>query len=576
MPAGTDDVRRSVEPRVDSCAPWPRSAPSRSAPSRDGLAAAVHRPAAGAPVRLRRGGRARDAAAAGERPSVEVREAPNVDDLLRYATEEAARLLSADGAILYLLDTATGRLRFTHDAGTHSIGPDHWIRNQELPVGVGLFGRSVAERRVVVTGDYDADRSFVHGEMPDRFVAEVGLRSLVVAPLVAGDAAFGALGTFSTQAEAFAAPQVGLVRALADHAALAIANARLIDELARSQEALARQADVERSLRELGTRISGAREPAAVVQGTIDEALRLLDGGGARIDIVDPEVRLLRGLYSAGDERIAPEEWPDDPDDTLDTGASGRAVVTGETVIVRDYLTDPLIVHGHGPDTYARSKGIRGVIATPLIGEQGPFGAITVWSTREDAFGETHARLLETIAGQASVALGRARLIEELNRSREALGRRAEEERALREIGSRLGTPGEDPGDVLLRIVHESARLVGAQRARLDLLEPLSGASLWAYPEGFPFTDKVETEPGDRRRPGRDRGPRDPRGPPGGLGGLHRRTRASSTTRRATRRSATTTCVPSSRRRSSARTVCSACSRRVIATPARSARTSSG
>jgi PAS domain S-box-containing protein len=435
------------------------------------------------------------AGVAPERPSVDGREVPNVDNLLRYAVEEAARLLSADGAILYLRDPESGLLRFTHDAGARSIGPDHWIRRQELPVGVGMFGRAVADRRVVVTGDYPADRSFVHGEMTDRFVTEVGIRSLVVAPMVVGESVFGALGTFSAEPDAFAAPQVGLVRALADHAALAIANAQLIDELARSQAALARQADVERSLRELGTRISGARDPAAVVQNTIDEALRLLDGDGARIDIVDPEVKLLRGLYSAGDEYITPTEWPDDPNDTLDTGASGRAVVTGETVIIRDYLTDPTIVHGHGPDTYARTKGIAGVIATPLIGEQGPFGAITVWSTRQDAFGATHARLLETIAGQSSVALGRARLIEELNRSREALGRRAEEERALREIGSRLGMLAEEPAVVLLRIVHESARLLGAQRARLDLLEPLSGASLWAYPKDFPFTDTVEMEP---------------------------------------------------------------------------------
>ncbi len=174
---------------------------------------------------------------------------------------------------------------------------------------------------------------------------------------------------------------------------------------------------------------------------------------------------------------------------------SGRAVMTGESVIVGNYLTDPTIVHGHGPDTYARSKGIAGVIATPLIGDQGPFGAITIWSTKPDAFGPTDAALLETIAGQAAVALGRARLIEELNRSRETLARRAEEEHALREIGSRLGTPGLDPGHVLLRIVHESARLLGAERARLDLLEPLSGATLWAYPAGFPFTDTLESTP---------------------------------------------------------------------------------
>ncbi len=422
-------------------------------------------------------------------PAVAPRDREPHDALLRNAAEEAARLLDADGAFVYLLDVETDTLRFTHAAGIAEPAQAHWIRELRLPIGTGMFGKAVADRRMVVTGDYDRDTSFRHAEEPDRFVTEVGLRSLVVAPMVAGTEVFGALGTFSRHADAFTAPQIALVRALAEHAALAMANARLIAELDRSHEADKHQALVERSLRELGTRISGARDPEAVVQHTIDEALRLVNGDGARIDIVDPDAGLLRGMYSAGEEEILASEWPKDPNDRLEVGASGRAVVTGRTYISPDYLEDPEIVHGHGPDTYVRNKGIHGVIATPLFGDQGPFGAITVWSTRVGAFGPDDATLLETIAGQSAVALGRARLIEELGKSREALARRAEEERTLREIGSRLGMLGGDPGAVLLQIVHEAARLLGAERARLDLLEPVSGAVLWTYPEGSPFTD---------------------------------------------------------------------------------------
>ncbi|HEU0242548.1 MAG TPA: PAS domain S-box protein [Candidatus Limnocylindrales bacterium] len=420
--------------------------------------------------------------------------AGDVDALLQGAAEEAARLLGADGAFLYLAEPETGRLRFTHSAGISALPADHRIRTLELPVGVGMFGKAVADRRVVVTGDYGADTRFVHAEATDSFVDEIEIRSMVVAPLSAGDEVFGALGTFSRTPDAFTAPQIALVRALSDHAALAMANARLIEELDLSRDAIERQATIERSLRELGTRISGARDPEAVVQHTIDEALRLLDGDGARIDIVDPEVRQLRGLYSSGEEQILETEWPRDPNDTLEVGASGRAVLTGQTYISRDYLTDTNLVHGHGPDTYARTKGIHGVIATPLFGDQGPFGAITVWSTKEDAFGPDDAALLETIAGQSAVALGRARLIEELGRSRETLARRAEEERALREIASRLGAMGDDPADILNRIVNETARLLGGERARLDLLEPLSGSILWTYPPQTPFNDRIVTE----------------------------------------------------------------------------------
>ena len=209
-----------------------------------------------------------------------------------------------------------------------------------------MFGKAVAERRIVVSKDYANDTSFVHAQGTDRFVDEVGLSSLVVAPLVAGTEVFGALGTFSRHPDAFTAPQIALVRSLSEHAALAMANARLIAELDRSRQAGERQAVVERSLRELGTRISGARDPEAVVQFTIDEALRLLDGDGARIDIVDPEARLLKGLLASGEEEILETEWPKDPDDKLEVGASGRAVVTGET-----YITARL---PHGPEPRPR------------------------------------------------------------------------------------------------------------------------------------------------------------------------------------------------------------------------------
>jgi hypothetical protein len=41
----------------------------------------------------------------------------DIHDLLTAAVDEAARLLDADGAMVYLLDAATGTLRFAHDAG---------------------------------------------------------------------------------------------------------------------------------------------------------------------------------------------------------------------------------------------------------------------------------------------------------------------------------------------------------------------------------------------------------------------------------------------------------------------------
>src|SRR4249919_4174364 len=70
----------------------------------------------------------------------------HVHELLVAAVDEAARLLDADGAMVYLVDPGTGHLRFAHDAGIRSRRSRAWVRSIDLPVGVGIFGRSVAER----------------------------------------------------------------------------------------------------------------------------------------------------------------------------------------------------------------------------------------------------------------------------------------------------------------------------------------------------------------------------------------------------------------------------------------------
>ena len=65
----------------------------------------------------------------------------DVHELLIAAVDEAARLLDADGAMVYLIDPATGHLRFAHDAGIRSRRSRAWVRSIDLPVGIGMFGR---------------------------------------------------------------------------------------------------------------------------------------------------------------------------------------------------------------------------------------------------------------------------------------------------------------------------------------------------------------------------------------------------------------------------------------------------
>ena len=386
--------------------------------------------------------------------------------------------------MVYLVDQETGALRFAHDAGIKSKRSRDTIREVVLEPGTGMFGRAVKERAVVVTQDYPNDTSFPHAEGPDQVVADIGIHSMVVAPLRAGDEVYGALGTFSRRTDAFDPAQIALVRSLADHAAAAISNSRLIAALDQSRSMLADRAEVERSLREINTRISAASDLSDVLQRAVDEAARLLHADGARIDLIDGRSGLLRWAYASGALKPDDDIWPDDPDETLDQGVSGQAVAKGETFWTGDYAHDTRFPHGAGADSYIEVTGIASVMAAPLIGELGPFGALTIFTGVPDAWDRVHADILDSIAAQAAVAITRAKLIDELDRSRTRLARRAEAEQALREIAARI-TALRDPADILQEVVEVASRLVGGQGAILDLLEPGTDKLRWAFDDGL-------------------------------------------------------------------------------------------
>ena len=401
--------------------------------------------------------------------------------ILHHALEEAARLLHSDGAMAYLLDPETGVLHFADDAGIADASRQQWVRSLQVAPGVGMFGRAFAEGRITVTGNYAEDPSFVHFPGADRLVKTLAISSFLVAPLIAGERTFGAMGTYSSRRDAFGEQDIALVRALADHAAAAMANAELIHELAGSQAEVERRADAERALREIGARILALRQPDEVLQLAVDEAARLLGADGARIDLLSEADGGLYWAYDATTGKL-PGLGPisGSGEAKAGEGISGRAVREMQPIFTGDYLVDDRFEHASAPDDHVRRHAIRSVVAVPLVGDQGPLGTLTVYTGQVDAFGERDARLLEALAGQAAIAMTNARLIEQLAMSQAIDRRRADEERALREIAARI-TAIRDPSDLLQDVVDETARLLGAERVRIDLIGPGAGRAGYTF-----------------------------------------------------------------------------------------------
>ncbi|MFN8621528.1 MAG: GAF domain-containing protein [Chloroflexota bacterium] len=419
--------------------------------------------------------------------------------ILRTALDEAARLLRADGGNVYLVvpETAAradgagrrrrpgwvpGDLRNVVDAGLDASPGLQRLRSVRLKVGTGVFGLAVATGTVQHTGDYLADHAFEHLGSSDAVVADVGIRSLVVAPLRVDREVIGALGVFSTRPDAFAAPQRALIRALAEHAAVNIRSNLLIRELGAARRQLGRRIQVERTLREISAQLVALRDPASVLQRTVDAAAGLLDADGARIDLIDDRSGVLLWGYDASTGARPPlgpiEGDPDESDP--DEGITGRAARLGRPVWTPDYLVDPRFKHAEALDAFARRNHIRSAMAAPIAGESAVLGTLTVYTARVDDYDAADGDLLAVLADQASLAITNARRIEELTRSRSEFAARAQLERGLRQITAGISAE-RDPQQVLHLIAREAARLTGCDRTYINVLNEPGAASPWVW-----------------------------------------------------------------------------------------------
>ena len=231
----------------------------------------------------------------------------------------------------------------------------------------------------------------------------LGLRSNILVPLIARTRTLGVL-TLATadSGRTYGADDLALAVDLARRAAVAVDNAGLYssEQLARAEAELAAGA-----LERLAAITQVALERLSLGD-LLDELLariaELLDADTATILLLDPEEQALEVRATVGlDEEVRrATKVP------LGQGMAGRVAVSRQPLVVPDLDEIELV------SPVMRLRGIRSLVAIPLVVEGEVIGVMHVGSLDLARFDNDDARLLQLVADRIALAIHQASLYE--------------------------------------------------------------------------------------------------------------------------------------------------------------------
>src|SRR5262249_39461366 len=139
-----------------------------------------------------------------------------------------------------------------------------------------------------------------------------------------------------------------------------------------------------------------------------------------------------------------------------------------KTIHIHDLASEP---ENDLPAPFARSLGVRTVVATPLLRQGVPIGTIQVRRMEVRPFSDKQIKLLETFASQAVIAIENVRLFKEIQERNAELREALEHQTATAEVLGIISRSPTDVQPVLNAIVESAARVCGLEYLTLRLRE---------------------------------------------------------------------------------------------------------
>jgi GAF domain-containing protein/anti-sigma regulatory factor (Ser/Thr protein kinase) len=285
----------------------------------------------------------------------------------------------------------------------------------------------------------------IRAESDISLVSPGSLRTFLLVALRLQGELIGTLTARRIEVRPFTPAQIKLLETFADQAVIAIENVRLFQELKESLQQQTGTSEI------LGVIASSPTDVQPVLNVVAENAARLCDATDAVIHRIDGDNIRVVANYGPlpGQDRglllIHRDSIP------------GRAIIERRTLHIDDLAALP---EDELRARFARTIGVRTVLATPLLREGIPIGTIRIRRMEVRPFTEKQIKLLETFAAQAVIAIENVRLFKELDERTNELTRSVGELKALGEVSQAVSSTL-DLETVLTRIVSHAVQLSG-------------------------------------------------------------------------------------------------------------------
>jgi response regulator RpfG family c-di-GMP phosphodiesterase/putative methionine-R-sulfoxide reductase with GAF domain len=299
----------------------------------------------------------------------------------------------------YDAENETIELLAMHQPGLENeaqrLAAAEWFNSLVTRPGQGMSGWVIQHGEPIYCSDVTKDSRYIEA-WPE-------VRSGMYVPLKVGERTIGCLGIELEQAGSFSETDEWLITTLASQTASALENARLFETAQRNLRRL-------EALRSIDTAINSGLDINLTLKLLLEQVADQLGAHAAGVMILDQESQRFHNAARRGFQTSALQQ----SSVSMGDGYAGRAALERRTICVPN-LADDASTFKNSP--HFTKEGFVSLVSTPLIAKGKVTGVLEVFHREPLKMNPDWIAFLETLAGEAAIAIDSIQIFDHLQRS---------------------------------------------------------------------------------------------------------------------------------------------------------------